>query len=290
MVKSIIDSIEFIENSADYKGMIIAHDAELCAGANLQEMAVHVQTKNYERIDAAIDRFQKMTQSIYYAKKPVIPVVQGRVFGGGCEIAMAGTTTVAAAETYIGLVELGVGLIPAGGGTYRMAKHASDVAAEKTALAIQPFLLQNWKTVAMATVSSSALEAVEKRLLPANSVISMNFDHRLEIAKSLVLNLSHRGYLPPPRRPITVLGKPSASAFEAFAYNMLEGGFISEYDAYLANQLGHVITGGEITAPGVVSEEYMLELERKVFVSLLKQEKTLARIESILNYNKPLRN
>ena len=148
----------------------------------------------------------------------------------------------------------------------------------------------HWLTVAMATVSSSAVEAIEKRYIPSNAAIVMNADRRLFVAKEKVKQLHRDGYLPPPKRPFTALGRPAASTFKAGAYNMLVGQFISEYDYFLANKLAHAMTGGDLSAPTLVTEEYMLNVERETFLSLLGEKKTHERIESILKYNKPLRN
>jgi 3-hydroxyacyl-CoA dehydrogenase len=231
-----------------------------------------------------------MTQRIRYAAKPVIPIVKGRVFGGGCEIALASQNTVAAAETYIGLVELGVGLIPGGAGTMRMTRLASQLAAEETHQAIQPFLIQNFQTIAMAKVAASASDAVQKGLLPKETTIVMNGDRCLSIAKKKALFLVEQGYMSPVKCSFTVLGKPGAATLAAGAYNLLQGRFISEYDYFLANKLAYIMTGGELTGATEVTEEYLLELEREVFISLLKQPKTLERITGIIANNKPVRN
>jgi 3-hydroxyacyl-CoA dehydrogenase len=291
VVKGLMDAVRYVENDNTLIGLLIANDSELfSAGANLAEMVDHVVQRNFQAIDEVIRNFQLMTQVIHYSSKPVIPVLQGRAFGGACEIIMSANHVVAASESYIGLVELGVGLIPGGAGCMRMAKQAAMAAANPTAPCIEPFLRQNWQTVAMATVSTSARKAQELRYLPNNATIVMNFDRRLQVARDLIRQVSSAGYLAPPKRPFMALGRPAAATLRAGAFNMVHGRFISEYDAFLANKLAHAMTGGALSSAQMVSEDYMLDVERETFLSLLGEKKTHERIESILKNNRPLRN
>jgi 3-hydroxyacyl-CoA dehydrogenase len=199
---------------------------------------------------------------------------------------------VAAAETYIGLVELGVGLIPAGCGTMFMTAKAAEAAANRDRPSeIQPFLRKHFEQIAMAKVATSALMAQEMGYLAPEAVIVMNDARRFHVAKQEVVRLSEEGYLPPPpRTAIPVLGAPGRAQFEVALYQFEWGNYISEYDHHLASRLAWVMTGGDLTAPAEVHEQYLLDLEREVFLSLLGEEKTQARIQSILTTNKPLRN
>jgi len=204
---------------------------------------------------------------------------------------MACPHVVAAAETYIGLVELSVGLIPGAGGIMRMVARATERASGETASQIQPFLRSAFETIATAKVSNSAYEAQELGYLPATARILMDGDRRLSVAKAEVLHLDRVGYLPPPeRRDIMVLGRPARAALEHAAYIFQQGGFASEYDRALANRLAYVMTGGDLTAPALVHENYLLQLERENFIPLLSQPKTQERIAYLLKTKKPLRN
>ncbi|MEO0517671.1 MAG: enoyl-CoA hydratase-related protein, partial [Cyanobacteria bacterium P01_A01_bin.116] len=211
--------------------------------------------------------------------------------GGGCELVMACPQVVAAAESYIGLVEMGVGLIPGAGGLMRMVERAADKAASDAPSHIQPFLTHAFQTIAMAKVSSSAEEAQQMGYLMPTTKIIMNSNYRLQVAKEEVLRLANQGYQPlPERRDIWVLGQPGRAVLEHMAYVLEQGGFASAYDRYLANRLAFVMTGGNLTVPERVSAEYLLQLERENFVPLLENLKTQARMAHLLKHKKPLRN
>ncbi|WP_019500237.1 3-hydroxyacyl-CoA dehydrogenase/enoyl-CoA hydratase family protein [Pseudanabaena sp. PCC 6802] len=276
----------------DYRGLVIGNDsANFSGGANLAEMGALAAAGDFEVIGKLLGEFQTTFQSIYYASKPIVAAVQGRALGGGCELVMACPQVVAAAETYIGLVELSVGLIPGAGGVMRMVARAAERAATDTAAHIQPFLKTAFETIAMAKVSSSASEAQALGFLPPKARIVMNGDRRLYVAKQEVINLARSGYLPPPERhAIVVLGRPALAQMELTAYTVHQGGAISEYDRYLANRLAYVMSGGNLSAPTPVRENYLLGLEREVFVPLLGQPKTQERIAYLLKHKKPLRN
>ena len=229
-------------------------------------------------------------QRIHYFSKPIVAAVQGRALGGGCEVVMACPHVVAAAESYIGLVELGVGLIPAGCGTTRMATWAAERAATESSSHIQPFIRKVFETVAMAKVANSAAEARELGFIPACAQIVMDGDRRLYVAKQEALRLSQEGYMPPPQQQVMVLGTPGRAALEQAAYIMQMGGYISEYDRHLASTLAYVLTGGDLSASALVSEDYLLGLEHQQFLQLLGQPKTQERVAHMLKTKKPLRN
>jgi 3-hydroxyacyl-CoA dehydrogenase len=254
-------------------------------------MAMAASQGAYDVIDQYIDEFQDTVQRVRYATKPVVAAPHQRTLGGACEISMACPTPVADAETYIGLVELGVGLIPAGTGTMRLAAKAAREAPGDHHSTIQAHLRPYFETVAMAEVAEGAAEGIEMGFLPETTRIVMHEDRRLYAAKQTVLRLSEEGYRPPPvMNDITVLGEKTLATFKVALMQYREGGYISAYDEHLATKLATVMCGGELSAPQSVHEDYLLELEREVFLSLLGEEKTQARINHMLQHNKPLRN
>ncbi|MCY3763816.1 MAG: 3-hydroxyacyl-CoA dehydrogenase NAD-binding domain-containing protein [Gemmatimonadetes bacterium] len=291
LVRGLIDAVDVVE-AGNFRGMVICNTGKnFSVGANLGEMVAHAERKRFDLMDRLLVNFQQMIQRVHYAAKPVVVATHGRVLGGGCELTMACASPVAAAESYIGLVELAVGLIPGGCGTMRMAAISHERASSDHDSHIQPFLTRAFETVAMAKVSNSAHQAREYGFLAAGSPIVMNQDLRLQAARQEVLRLSVQGYAPPPvRNAIRVLGQPARARFEVTTHNMLRSGFISEYDRFLANRFAYVLTGGDLTGPANVHEDYLLELEREVFVALTGEQKTRERIHSILRTNRPLRN
>ncbi|MDJ0706757.1 MAG: 3-hydroxyacyl-CoA dehydrogenase NAD-binding domain-containing protein [Leptolyngbyaceae cyanobacterium MO_188.B28] len=299
VVEGLNQALDRLETD-DCCGLVIGNDEpNFSLGANLAEMGALAMkdrfnpfTKRSESgIAQVIVQFQTLMQRIHYFPKPIVAAVQGRALGGGCELAMACPQVVAAAESYIGLVELGVGLIPGAGGIMRMAAIAAERAATDSHQHIQPFLKSAFETIAMAKVANSAYEAKELGFLSPSAQIVINADRRLYVAKQEVLRLDREGYYPPAERnAVRVLGRPARTVFEHAAYIMLQGGFISEYDRYLADRLAYVITGGDLTAPALVHEDYLLQLERETFLPLLDQKKTQERVMHLLKTKKPLRN
>ncbi len=293
VISGLVEAIEKVEDDRDLRGMIIGNEgSNFSVGANLGEVVMGMAMGGASSIEPFIKGFQDAVLKVRYATKPVVVATHQMVLGGGCEITMACPHPVASAETYIGLVELGVGLIPAGCGTTFMTAKAAEMAANTDFPSdIQPFLRQHFEQIAMAKVATSAAQAREMNMLDANATIVMNADRRFAVAKSEVIRLSEEGYLPPPvRTAIPVLGASGRAQFEIALYQFQQGGYVSEYDHYLGSRLAYVMTGGALTAPAEVHEDYLLELEREVFLSLLGEEKTQARIQSILTTNKPLRN
>ncbi|MEL6230230.1 MAG: 3-hydroxyacyl-CoA dehydrogenase NAD-binding domain-containing protein [Cyanobacteria bacterium J06627_3] len=283
--------LDILASNDQYRGLVIGNNSEhFCGGANLVEMATAAQTGNWQLIADLLVTFQTVLQRIRYFHKPIVAAVQGRALGGGCELVMACPHVVAAAESYIGLVELSVGLIPGATGSTRMAKWAAQRAISGTAQHIQPFLNQAFKTVATATVAGSAHKAMAFGFLPAHTDIVMNNDQRLYVAKEEVLCLDRAGYRPPAHDSFWVLGQPGRAVLEHMAYTLQQGGFASDYDRFLAGRLAYVMTGGDLTAPARVPEDYLLSLEREIFLPLLQQKSTQERIAHLLKTKKPLRN
>ncbi|PJK08099.1 3-hydroxyacyl-CoA dehydrogenase [Lysobacteraceae bacterium NML120232] len=273
----------------DFKGLVIWQTSEpFSAGADLAGALGLLQQGKLAQFEALVANFQKTSQAIKYSLVPVVAAVRGLALGGGCEFQMHAARTVAHLESYIGLVEAGVGLLPAGGGLKEFALRASKVSENGDVFAA---LKKGFEAAAMAKVSTSALEAKTLGLLRADDRIVMNANELLHVAKAEAKALAEGGYRPPlPARAIRVAGDVGIATFKMMLVNMLEGRFISPYDAEIAERIATVICGGEIDRHSQVDEEWLIRLERKHFVALAQQEKTQARIEHMLNTGKPLRN
>ena len=292
VISGLVEAIDKVESDRDLRGMIVGNEgSNFSVGANLGEVAMAVMMGQVSDLEPFIESFQRAVFQIRYATKPVVVATHQRVLGGGCEMTMACPNPVLAAETYMGLVELGVGLIPAGGGTTMMTAKAAELAGSEYVNEIQSVLRQHFEQIAMAKVAESADQARAMHFVDEDAIIVMNDARRFHVAKQEVVRLSEQGYLPPPvRSHVHVLGAPGRAQFLAALHQFREGEYISDYDRYLGERLAYVMTGGALTAPAEVHEDYLLELEREVFLSLLGEEKTMARIQSILTTNKPLRN
>jgi len=236
--------------------------------------------------------FQNATMSLRYSPKPVVVAPFQMVFGGGCEMVLHGDRVRAAAETYIGLVEVGVGIIPAGGGTKEMLLRALDSIPKGVDDADPfPFVKRAFETIALAKVATSAEEARALGFLSADDTISMNADRLIADAKKEVLALSASGYVQPqPRTDILALGLPALSTLKLGIHQMKRAGYISDHDAEIGEQLARILTGGDLNHPTRVSEQYLLDLEREAFLSLVSKRKTQERIAHMLKTGKPLRN
>ena len=243
----------------------------------------------WDDIDMMIRGFQKATMSVKYAKKPVVVAPFAMTLGGGCEFSIAGARTVAAAETYMGLVEVGVGVIPAGGGTKEMTIRALDkLAPDADPL---PVLKPVFETIGMGKVSASAVEAKNMGFLRDTDIIVLNKERLIEDAKQTVLGLAKSGYrAPEPRTDIMAFGKSILSTFKLGLYTMRQGGYISEHDELIGIKVCNVLAGGDLITPRKVTEQYLLDLEREAFLSLCGTRKTQERIQHMLKTGKPLRN
>ncbi|MGH8032907.1 MAG: 3-hydroxyacyl-CoA dehydrogenase/enoyl-CoA hydratase family protein [Luteimonas sp.] len=244
---------------------------------------------NITGFEAMVANFQATSQRIKYSLVPVVAAVRGLALGGGCEFQMHSAKTVAGLESYIGLVEAGVGLLPAGGGLKEIAVRASQAAGPGGDVFAE--LKRYFETVAMAKVSASAVEAKELGLLRASDRIVFNAHELLFVAKQQALAIAASGYRPPlPARCIQVAGDVGIATFRMMLVNMTEGRFISEYDAEIATRIATVLCGGDVDRGALVDEEWLLRLERQHFVELAQQQKTQARISHMLKTGKPLRN
>ena len=273
-----------------FAGLVIWQPKEpFSAGADLAGALGLLQAGKVDAFEAMVANFQATSQRIKYSLVPVVAAVRGLALGGGCEFQMHSARTVAHLESYIGLVEAGVGLLPAGGGLKELAARASQAAGPGGDVFAE--LKKTFETIAMAKVSTSAVEARELGLMRAGDKVAFNAFELLHIAKEEARGLAATGYRPPlPARRIRVAGDVGIATFRMLLVNMLEGRFISEYDDEIATRIATVLCGGEVDRGAAVDEEWLLRLERQHFVELAQQEKTQARIAHMLKAGKPLRN
>ncbi len=289
----IIEGVNTAVNMAekDFRGLVIANEGQnFSAGANIGMIFMFAAEQEYDEIDMAIRAFQTMNMRVRYSSVPVVVAPHGLALGGGCEMTLHADKVVASSETYTGMVEFGVGLIPGGGGSKEFALRASDAYAEG---AIDEQILKEYfLNIAMAKVSTSGYEAFDLKILKnGRDEIVMNNQRRIVEAKRAVLEMADEGYTrPTERKDIKVLGRSGMGMFYAGANSMFSGNYISEHDKKISEKLAYVLCGGELSSYTFVSEQYLLDLEREAFLSLCGERKTLERIQSILTSGKPLRN
>jgi 3-hydroxyacyl-CoA dehydrogenase len=289
VIEGIQKSISLAEK--DFRGLVIGNDSTeaFSAGANLAMLFMFAIEQEYDEINMMIAQFQNTMMRVRYSSIPVVVAPHTLALGGGCEINLHADRVVAAAETYMGLVEVGVGLIPAGGGTKEMALRCADMyAAGDPELNTLQAAFMN---IATAKVSTSAQEALEMNYLRRGDEIVLNRSRLIADAKNAAIELADAGYTQPKQRTdIRVQGKAGIALFNAGVQGMLMGKYISEHDAKIANKLAYAISGGDLSYPQNVTEQYLLDLEREAFLSLCAEKKTLERLQSLLNGGKPLRN
>jgi 3-hydroxyacyl-CoA dehydrogenase len=292
------DTIQLIKQSLaevekNFVGLVVGNQgANFCVGANLMLVLLEAQDENWEDLDMIARAFQAATMSLRYSAKPVVVAPFNLALGGGCEMLLHGDRVRAHAELYTGLVEVGVGIIPAGGGTKEMLLRALDsIPAGMDDADPFPFIKRAFETIALAKVSTSAEEAKGHGYLREEDSISMNADRLIADAKQQVLALAQAGYTQPRERTdILAMGLPALSTLKIGIHQMLRGGFISEHDALVGEKLARILTGGDLNHSTRVSEQYLLDLEREAFLSLLGQRKTQERMAHTLKTGKPLRN
>lgn len=289
VLRGINEAIQIAEEG-DWKGLVIGNNAaNFSVGANLMMIAMMAYQQEFEELNMAVNYFQQTTMRCRYSSIPVVVATQGYVFGGGCETLMHCDGAACAAESYIGLVEVGVGLIPGGGGTKEFALRASDQFFEGDVQI--PTLIEKFKGIALAAVGTSAQEAFKYGyLLPGRDRVVMNKDRNIAEAKQMVLDLAKHYTQPKKREDITVLGRTGLAALYAAANELRLGKYASEHDIKIAQKVAYVLCGGDLTGVQQVSEQYLLDIEREAFLSLCGEQKTLERIQHMLTTNKPLRN
>jgi 3-hydroxyacyl-CoA dehydrogenase len=275
----------------EFGGLVIGNQAaNFSVGANIGMIFMMAVEQEYDELNMAIKMFQDTMMRVRYSGIPVVVAPHGMTLGGGCEMSMHADKVVAAAETYIGLVEFGVGVIPGGGGSKEMALRASDLFRKND---VELNVLQEYfLTVAMAKVSTSAYEAFDLGVLQhGKDIVVVNKDRQLAEAKQQALFMANAGYTQPVRRKdVKVLGKQALGMFLVGTDQMQAGHYISEHDKKIANKLAYVMAGGDLSEATLVTEQYLLDLEREAFLSLCTERKTLERIQFMLTKGKPLRN
>ncbi|HXT23301.1 MAG TPA: 3-hydroxyacyl-CoA dehydrogenase NAD-binding domain-containing protein [Candidatus Eisenbacteria bacterium] len=284
---------------SDFEAMVIANQSvNFSVGANLMLVLVSAQEQEWDELHMAVKQFQNVNLAIKYAKKPVVAAPQGMALGGGCEISLHAARIHSAAEAYVGLVEAGVGLIPGGGGSKEMLIRANENSAGGEDLDLFHALKPVFENVALAKVGTSAEECRELGYFRREDRYSMNTQRLVADAKETALGLLRSGWKPAASSwqegakatQVKVLGEQFLAGAKLMIHMLVRGGYASEHDAVVARKLAHILAGGALTSPQLVSEQYLLDLEREAFVSLLGEKKTLERIAFTLKTGKPLRN
>ena len=275
----------------DYQALVVwSGDEPFSAGADLQAMLPGFMMGGAAAIDEAEAELQRIMLKIRYANVPVVSAVRGLALGGGCELAVHSARRVVHMESYIGLVEVGVGLVPGAGGLTYIARRAAEVAALSTHKDLLPFLVEGFTAAAMAKVGTSALEGRKLGYLLDSDVIVPNKDELLFVALNEARAMALGGYRPPHKRLFPVAGRNGKATMQAQLINMRDGGFISQHDYHIASLIAGVLTGGDVDNGTLVSEDYLMTLERRAFCSLLEHPKTQERIMGMLSSGKPVRN
>ena len=274
-----------------FQAIVIGNSGEhFCAGANLMLIAMAAQQKAWSQIEAVVVNLQNAMQRLRYAKVPVVAAPFQYTLGGGAEVAMAADACQAHAETYMGLVEVGVGLIPAGGGCTRMVERYTSELNGVSGVDLLPFIGQASLNIAMAKVATSAEEAKSLKYLRATDGISLNPARLLFEAKQRALGLAGAGYRPPLPPLLPAAGYDAEKTIGARIWAMVEGGFASPHDALIANKVAHILCGGPVAPGTLLTEQHFLDLEREAFLSLCGEQKSQERVQFMLMNNKPLRN
>ncbi|MBH8569927.1 enoyl-CoA hydratase/isomerase family protein [Microvirga sp. STS02] len=288
VIQGLLKGVEMAE--AGYRGLVVGNDApNFSAGANLGLVYMQALDQDFDELNMMIQQFQQAMMRMRYSSIPVVGTPHGLTLGGGCELNLHCDRVVAAAESYIGLVEFGVGLIPGGGGTKEMTLRTAAKYEEGEP---EFNLLRNtYMTISTAKVSTSAAEALDLGFLRRGDEVVLNSNRVIAAAKSAAIDLADAGYTQPVQKTnIKVHGKGALAMFKTGVYAMQQGNYISTHDQLIADKLAYVMCGGDLSSPTEVSEQYLLDLEREAFLSLCGERKTLERIQSILTTGKPLRN
>jgi len=275
----------------EYQALVIwSPDEMFSVGADLQAMLPAFVVAGADAIEGAEQELQNTMLKIRYAGVPVVAAVRGMALGGGCELAVYSSRRVAAMESYIGLVEVGVGLVPGAGGLTYIARRAAENAAASTGTDLLPFLTEGFTAAAMAKVGTSALESKKLGYLLDSDIVVPHKDELLYVALNEAKAMAEAGWRAPLRRPFRVAGRSGTATIKGQLVNMRDGGFISAHDFHIASLIAHVVCGGDVDAGALVTEEYLMALERKAFCSLIVHPKTQERIMGMLSTGKPVRN
>jgi 3-hydroxyacyl-CoA dehydrogenase len=275
-----------------FEALVIGNQGKhFSAGANLMALLFEAQDENWEEIDLMVAAFQDAVMAVKLFEKPVVAAPFGMTLGAGCEMSLHASRIRAAAETYIGLPEVGVGLIPAGGGCKEMLLRSLEAIPDDVEVDPLPLFRRVFETIALGKVSTSARDAQRLGYLRPSDRITINHDRLLYDAKQTALAMVAEGYSPArARADIPVLGERGIAAVETHLYNMRAGGFLSDHDTLIARKLAHVLSGGRLPAGTPVTEQYLLDLEREAFLSLCGERKSQERMQHMLKTGKPLRN
>jgi 3-hydroxyacyl-CoA dehydrogenase len=278
--------------SGRWAGLVIANQARnFCVGANLGEVGMAAYQGQHDQVVAAVQALQGVLMGLRYAPRPVVVAPHGQTLGGGAEIVLHADRVVAALETYIGLVEVGVGIVPAGGGCKELVRRIVSPAVRAAPdTPVLPFVQRVFETIGLAKVATSAVEARELGFLEEHDVVVLNADHQLAAAKREVLDLAD-SYTPPAREAsVYAAGLPVLAALEMGVQTLQWAGQASEHDGVVARHLARVLCGGELSFGQWVSEQHLLDLEREAFLALLKEPRTMERIQGFLMTRKVIRN
>lgn len=288
ILRGMNDAVNIAEEG-DWKGLVIGNNAQnFTVGANLMMIAMLAYQQEWDELNMAVNLFQQTTMRCRYSSIPVVAATQGYVFGGGCETIMHCDSAICAAESYIGLVEVGVGLIPGGGGTKEFALRTSESFKEGDVQI--PTLIESFKTIATAQVATSAYEAFRYGYLTPKDEVCVNTSRNIGEAKKKVLELTENYTQPIQKSDILVLGRQGLASLYVAANELRLGNWASEHDIKIAHKIAWVLCGGDLTGAQKVSEQYLLDIEREAFLSLCGEQKTLERIQQMLQTGKPLRN
>jgi 3-hydroxyacyl-CoA dehydrogenase len=294
IIDFLVEMFEYVDDNA--AGLVIGNQAggmpgAFSAGADLKGILGAVKEGRYADIETMVENLQTVLQKARFAPFPVVAAPFGLALGGGCETCLVADRIVAHADLFMGLVEIGVGLLPAGSGCLNLWRRVTQRIPETiTDVDLTKFFVPVFMNIAMAKVSSSAADARANGFLGPDDRIVFNRDYLIGEAKKEVLRMVSAGYAPPVKRKIRVAGEAAQGMIHAELYNMKNGGFVTEHDAFLAKRIAFVLSGGEVRANSVIDEDVIIKLERQAFMDFLHEEKTQARIEHMLKTGKPLRN
>jgi len=289
VVEGLVRAVDMAE--ARFQALVVwSGDEVFSAGADLQALLPAYMTGGSKAIEPVEAQMQQAFLRVRYAQVPVVAAIRGIALGGGCELSVCCARRVAAMESYVGLVEVGVGLVPGAGGLTYIARRAAENAATSTGKDLLPFLTEGFTAAAMAKVGTSALESRKLGYLLDSDVIVPHKDELLFVALNEARAMARSGYRPPHKRPFAVAGRSGTATFKGSLVNMRDGGFISQHDFHIASLIANVVCGGDVDAGSLVTEEYLMTLERQAFCSLLDNPKTQERVMGMMSTGKPVRN